>query len=146
MSPSIARPGELPQDPEPGSNEWDHIRRQHDEAVSRVAKLRLLQSALPEQIRDAEFRVRVLATSLGLAVVVQKQSPNAKLADGLTVAMHETLDALPGRVGEVAKNLGISTAAAGMRLHKLDDRGLVVKPQMVGGEWRRRDKPEADAA
>ena len=66
MSPSIAQPGALGTDPQPGTPEHDVAVQQLREAIMRVAKLRDLEARLPLRIHDAELDVHRHAAALGL--------------------------------------------------------------------------------
>lgn len=131
MSPSIAQPGELGTDLQPGTVEWERVRREHDEAAAKVARLRQLQARVPLEIIRAEDRVRELAGRLGL----DARPFGAKVRNDRKALLAR----LPATVSEVAATFGLTGSVAGQRLQALRSAGLAVKDEGYGGAWRRTD-------
>lgn len=146
MTPSIAKPGELPNDPQIGTPEYERMQRLYTEAVERVAKLRHMETRLPEAIADAEQRCRDYAARLGLpSAVPRSRRRRPRDPDELTELQRLTLAALPGTVAEVAAQFDGNDAAARHRLNQLRTRGLAVKDPGYGGTWRRVEREEEAA-
>lgn len=153
--PSIAKPGSLGTDPEPGTPEWDRVRTLHDEAVARLMKLHLWQSRLPIEIREQQEVVRMHAMALGLeadprpprqprvaAPARRRATPARRRATPAhfihpTPLQMEALAALPGRISEVAERLGVDPVIANSRLTHMVRRGWVEKGQGYGAVWTR---------
>ena len=138
MSPSVAKPGALPTDPEVGTAEWDNLRAAYDAQVARLAKLQRMRAQLPPAILDAQKRVDDLAGRLGLDV----QKPGSRANPGRS---SDVLEYLPGRTGEIAKRMGLSGSVVNQRLMAMRRRGLVTKDEGYGGTWRRVESQEAAA-
>ena len=139
MSPSIAGAGQLSTDPRPGTPEWEKERRLHDELAARLAKLHRMRAQLPVEIMDTEDRLRMSGLRLGLNV---DNLPEIRSTGRGKPAWEAALELLPGRQGEIARKLGISSHVAGQRLAFLRSRGLASKDPGYGGVWRRVE-PEA---
>lgn len=145
MSPRIptAAGEQIETRPEIGTPEYVRMQGLYDATVERVAKLRHMETRLPEAIADAEQRMRDFAVRLQLpsatAPVGVKRERRA--APGVTRA--RVLDALPGRPVDLATSLNISRGAVDSAIAQLRKSGVIEKD---GDQWRAVEGDEKEAA